>query len=80
MLVLGITLLASLSILGVATRIILVRSFTQVEASHLRKDVGRALNTISNELSSMSSTADDWASWDETYAFAQSGSPLLLSP
>ncbi len=72
--VLSLTLIAMLAILTATTRLILLESFTLLERRYMEKDVARVLNAIRGDLSVMASTANDWAAWDETYAFARTGS------
>ena len=74
-LVLGLTLLGMLAILTVATRVILLRSFADLEHRYVEKDVERALNTVRADMAALSSTANDWAAWDDTYAFAGGRNP-----
>jgi two-component sensor histidine kinase/sensor domain CHASE-containing protein len=73
-LVLSLTLIGMLAILTATTRLILLESFTLLERRYVEKDVSRVLKTIRSDLSVIASTANDWAAWDETYAFARTGS------
>lgn len=73
-LVLSLTLIGMLAILTATTRLILRDSFTLLERRYMEKDVTRVLKAVQGELSVMASTANDWAAWDETYAFARTGS------
>ncbi len=74
-LVLGLTLLGMLAILTGATRLILLRSFSELERRYVEKDVERALNAVRADMAALSRTANDWAAWDDTYAFAGGGNP-----
>ena len=70
-LVLSLTLIGMLGILSATTRFILLRSFTDLEHRYVEKDVEQALNALHADMDALSSTANDWAAWDETYAFAK---------
>ncbi len=72
-LVLSLTLIGMFAVLTVTTRLILLESFTLLERRYVEKDVTRVLNAIRSDLAAMTSTANDWAAWDETYAFASAG-------
>ncbi len=48
-------------------------AFAQLERHAVEKDVARILSAIDGELGNLSSTAEDWATWDATYDFASSG-------
>jgi PAS domain S-box-containing protein len=74
-LVLSLTLLGMLAILTATTRLILLQSFTDLEHRYVEKDVERALNALRADMDALSSTANDWAAWDETYDFASSRDP-----
>jgi sensor domain CHASE-containing protein len=74
-LVLGLTLLGMLAILTGATRFILLRSFSELEHRYVEKDVERALNAVRADMAALSSTANDWAAWDDTWAFAGGRNP-----
>ncbi len=51
----------------------LIPSIEQIELSLADKDVGRSQDTIKNALKTMSETAHDWATWDDTYNFVNTG-------
>jgi len=67
----GITFVGLIIILYFISQITLVRGFTELEEQRTQQDVERALNALSNDLFTLNTTADDWASWDDTYDFIE---------
>ncbi len=56
-----------------AARLIVLRSFADLETQAARQNVDRALNALSNEVATLDTFAEDWAVWDDTYAFIENG-------
>jgi two-component sensor histidine kinase/sensor domain CHASE-containing protein len=50
---------------------ILAARFTTLERQKANQDLGRAFNILNQEVNSVEMIVADWASWDETYRFAQ---------
>ncbi len=75
LLIMGVLLVGLVSILYLALSTILADGFKRVEETSIRKDVERALKTVANDLANLSSTARDYAEWDDTYAFVQDRNP-----
>ena len=50
---------------------VLMDSFLDLEEQNVRRDVQRAQDAISEEISNLSATTLDWSSWDDTYAFIE---------
>src|SRR5271169_3258856 len=71
LLVIGGTLLVMMIIIVAVTRGLLVDSFARLERRYVERDVERATNAVSEELASLGSTANDWATWDDMYAFVR---------
>jgi sensor domain CHASE-containing protein/nitrogen-specific signal transduction histidine kinase/CheY-like chemotaxis protein len=65
----GLTLAGLILILFAASRLILLRGFSELEQKHVRQNIDRALRALSRELASLETMAHDWAAWDDTYAF-----------
>jgi hypothetical protein len=53
------------------TQNILLDSFATLEGERTESNVQRAANALSNELSSLAITTNDWSSWDDTYNFIE---------
>lgn len=67
--IIGVTFIVLTVVLYFISQNILLGSFAELEAQNTRQHVERVLTALSNELSSLGATANDWASWDDTYAF-----------
>src|SRR5512140_3566423 len=62
----------------VFTRLILTDSYTQLEQKDTTAHVERAVNALTNDLATLSRTANDYAAWDDTYNFMESRDPAYL--
>ncbi|MCX5999509.1 MAG: ATP-binding protein [Chloroflexi bacterium] len=67
----GLTLALLIASLYAVRRVQLVSDFSQLERDATSENVGRAVDALNNEMSGRNVTADDWAGWDDTYAFMQ---------
>ncbi len=74
LIIIGAILAGLIAILLVASQTVLLRSFEQLEEQNTREDVQRFLNALSDQLAQLSSTAADYAVWDDTFAFVRDGS------
>lgn len=71
LIIIGITLIALIAILYGASRIILLRSFAELETQNIRQNVERAMSGLSESIADLSRSTADWAAWDDTYAFIE---------
>ncbi|MBI2421263.1 MAG: diguanylate cyclase [Candidatus Hydrogenedentes bacterium] len=70
--VLLLTVLIVLVVLSYAIqRFVVFGSFERLERAEATKDLQRGLEAISGEAEHLRRTAQDWAFWDDTYAFAE---------
>jgi PAS domain S-box-containing protein len=69
--IIGITLIALISILYGTSRIILLRGFAELEKQSLGQNVERAKSMLFENLAALSSSTADWAAWDDTYEFIE---------
>jgi diguanylate cyclase (GGDEF)-like protein/PAS domain S-box-containing protein len=68
-LIVGSTLIGLVVILFVTSRIIIMRSFSKLEEKYTRLNILRVQTSISDNLAYLTRSANDWAAWEETYAF-----------
>lgn len=54
-----------------ASHIILLGSFRQLEKEQTLRNVERVKNSLRNELANLDNSANDWAAWDDTYAYIE---------
>ncbi len=65
-------LLVSLTVLLYAfSHAVLLRSFQNIERDNTQRNIQRVLNALDNELSNVDTIGRDWATWDDTYSFAE---------
>jgi len=62
---------------GIASTVIL-RSFAALEEQRTHEDAERTTAALSNEIADVSSKVTDWAFWDDTYFFVQSGNESYI--
>lgn len=48
---------------------ILEAQFVKIEVEEMRRDVSRALAALTDEIAALDAIVEDWAIWDDTYAF-----------
>jgi diguanylate cyclase (GGDEF)-like protein/PAS domain S-box-containing protein len=71
-------LIALIAAVYISSRAVLLYSFAQLEQEASQKDVQRALNVLDSQLLELDTTADDWAAWDDTYAFMLTRDPRYV--
>ncbi len=71
----GLILAVLLVLLYAAASVILMSSFANLEEQLIRQDVNRALRVLETEVLDLNRLLRDWAAWDETYAFIETGHP-----
>jgi Predicted periplasmic ligand-binding sensor domain len=71
LLIIGVMVVGLIVILYAASQITLLSSFSKLEELYARRNVDRALYILSDALSTLNVTCDDWASWDDTCAFIE---------
>jgi PAS domain S-box-containing protein len=63
---------------GISQNIILI-SAVKTDQKHMQEDVERFQEALSLELSNLDSIVNDWASWDDTYAFIEDNNTDYVS-
>jgi len=76
------TIVAGLTVLlgsvYIASNVILLKSYTDLEQRDTQKNVQRVLDTLAEDLTSLDGQLADWAAWDETYAFIADANPEFI--
>ncbi|MGQ9628041.1 MAG: CHASE4 domain-containing protein, partial [Anaerolineae bacterium] len=67
----GIVFTCAILVLYATSRTILLDGFVRLEEQSTSRNVERVLDALSNDLTNLNSVADDWAAWDDTYAFIE---------
>lgn len=57
---------------------VILRSFAALEEQRTHEDAERTTAALSNEIADVSSKVTDWAFWDDTYVFVQSGNESYI--
>jgi len=65
----AITFTILIAIIFVISRFILLENLEELEKENTQQNVERVLSALSYTLSDLESGTNDWASWDDTYAF-----------
>jgi signal transduction histidine kinase len=71
--IIGTTLFSLVILFYLFTNNFLLSNFAKLEEYFSRQYIERVAAIVESDLSAMSTVADDWASWDDTYAFIQDG-------
>jgi len=59
-------------------RTTLIREFNRHDAAQARRGAQQALAMLEADLSNLGAVAEDWATWDDTYAFVQDANPAYV--
>lgn len=78
LLIVGTTLVGLLGVLYVSSSTILLAGFAKFEQQDTQRNVKRVVDALSDELAKLSFTANDWAAWDDTYAFIADRNPTYI--
>lgn len=71
LLIIGVTFVGLVVILYFVSQSILLSSFGRLEEEETRENIERVVAALENNISFIDATADDWATWDDTYAFIE---------
>jgi signal transduction histidine kinase/CheY-like chemotaxis protein len=75
----GVTFLILLASLILTSRVVVLGSFLDLEKQHSLRSTRQVITQFENTLASLSATARDWASWDETYRFIDDRNPQYIA-
>ncbi len=68
------TLISLIGILYAVSRFVFVEGLLEIERHDTQQKVEQALAALSNSHSQLEAETVEWAAWDDTYAFIESGS------
>ena len=71
LIVISATLVGLIVILFLVSQGIFMRGVAEVEERDTTRNVERALNALSDDISQLESVVGDWAPWDDTYVFVE---------
>jgi len=67
----AVTLVVMLLFITLATGRVVMNGFSAVERGFMMRNLARAENAITEQVSSVGRSASGWAAWDEAYRFAK---------
>jgi diguanylate cyclase (GGDEF)-like protein/PAS domain S-box-containing protein len=73
LILLGTALITLVIVLYLISKTVFLKSYGSLEEQHVRAHIELALKTLSEIVSAQDSKAGDWANWDETYDFINTG-------
>jgi signal transduction histidine kinase len=73
-----LTMIGLLIALYIPLRLIVLGSFLDLETQTTRTEVVRAKNALDTAIAKLDGSANDYATWDDTYAFVQDGNSDYL--
>jgi signal transduction histidine kinase/sensor domain CHASE-containing protein/ActR/RegA family two-component response regulator len=79
LLITGSTLLGLLIILAVMSSVIWQDSVTRLERQQAQQDLNRVITALSGEMATLDRLTNDWAGWDDTYAFIADHNSAYIS-
>ena len=56
----------------------LFNTFQKIEHSNILKDLNRVQNSLQRNLDNLTATTNDWAAWDDTYAFIEDSNDQFI--
>ncbi len=75
LLVVGLTLVALMVVVYAVTSRVVLRGIAELAEQRTQEHVKRVGEAFADELNKLAYTVRDWAEWDDTYAFMETGSP-----
>lgn len=76
--IIGVSLTVLFLVLIIASRLILLNSFVEIEQGSVKRNVERVLNALNGELTHLSTVNGDYAGWDESYQFIRDGNRAFI--
>src|SRR6202022_1777874 len=64
-----VALTGLLSFLYLFSRTVILRSFSKLEEQNVHQNLERGISSLTDDLTALGRTTQDYASWDTTYAF-----------
>ncbi len=75
LLIISVTLIGLIILVYVASRVIVISSFVQLEADLMRRNLERVVNALDADLSAFNRSSEDWAFWQDTYEYVLGENP-----
>ena len=72
LIIIGAAIVSLIVVLACTASTILLHDFHNLESQYVRQDVARALDALDDDLLHLQTSAQDYAEWDDTYAYINS--------
>ncbi|MCC7202345.1 MAG: EAL domain-containing protein [Nitrospirae bacterium] len=77
--IIGISLAALILTILIASRLILLNSFLQIENGNVKKNLEQVLNALNGEVNHIDTVNADYSAWDDSYKFIQDGNRAYIN-
>lgn len=77
--IIGISLSALIVTMLIASRLILLDSFLEIEQSNMRQNIEQVLNALNGEVKHIDTINSDYSAWDDSYQFLQDGNSTYIN-
>ncbi|MFC1939135.1 CHASE4 domain-containing protein [Chloroflexota bacterium] len=78
LLIIGVAVACLVGFVYIASRFVLLEDLEEIEKLETHKNVERTLSTFYYSISDLEARTTDWSSWDNTYAFIETGDPEYI--
>lgn len=75
LLIIVLTMVVAVGSLFLLSRLVLLHGYARLEESFARENLERASSALTNELNTLDRTTNEYASWDQTYAYVHGTNP-----
>lgn len=76
--IVALVLVLLVTFLAIYASTIISKGFSTIEEDDIAQNIDRVQNMVEAQIYSLTSTVLDYANWDDTYLFAQTGDPLYV--
>ncbi len=76
--IIGISLSALIFAMLIASRLILLDSFLEIEHGNMKQNLDQVLNALNGEVKHIDTANADYSAWDDSYQFIQDGNSTYL--
>ncbi|MBI4313123.1 MAG: HAMP domain-containing protein [Chloroflexi bacterium] len=79
LIVVGVLTFSLLVALFAATELVVKAGFRTLETQEAHHNMQRIMSALDDEVATLDATAQDWATWDDTYGFVEDGNEAFAS-
>ncbi|MBC7871577.1 MAG: hypothetical protein H7Y09_12115 [Chitinophagaceae bacterium] len=71
LLIISVTIIGMIALIVIASRFIVLKSFTDLEQDLAQRNIERVVNALNDDIDTFARTNADYSYWDDSYAFVQ---------